>query len=96
MAAGIPYLLVHQEICTHYQHGKQACTSLLWKSETRAQETLELIHINICGPFPTTSLKGSNYILVIVDDHSRFTWVSNSRAALLESYSHKEPTPPRY
>lgn len=49
--------------------GKQPRSSLPRKSETRAAHSLDLIHIDLCGPFPTTSLAGSNYILVVVDDH---------------------------
>ena len=32
--------------------------------------------MDLCGLLPVHSLKGSSYILVIVDDYSRFTWVS--------------------
>jgi len=37
--------------------------------------SFDLIHCDIWGPFPTTSINGSNFFLTIVDDHSRFTWV---------------------
>lgn len=36
---------------------------------------LELVHIDVCGPLPTKSLGGNKYILVIVDDYSRYTCV---------------------
>ncbi|CAL9011462.1 unnamed protein product, partial [Prunus brigantina] len=37
---------------------------------------LELIHMDLIGPIQTISLGGKKYILVVVDDYSRFTWVA--------------------
>ncbi|GKF19213.1 retrovirus-related pol polyprotein from transposon TNT 1-94, partial [Tanacetum coccineum] len=31
--------------------------------------------MDLCGPMHVTSVNGKKYILVIVDDYSRFTWV---------------------
>ncbi|GJS15227.1 retrovirus-related pol polyprotein from transposon TNT 1-94 [Tanacetum coccineum] len=31
--------------------------------------------MELCGPMPVASVNGKKYILVIVDDYSRFTWV---------------------
>ncbi|GJT34279.1 putative ribonuclease H-like domain-containing protein [Tanacetum coccineum] len=45
------------------------------KSEDTNQEKLYLLHIDLCGPMCVTSVNGKKYILVIVDDYSRFTWV---------------------
>ncbi|GJY31410.1 retrovirus-related pol polyprotein from transposon TNT 1-94 [Tanacetum coccineum] len=36
---------------------------------------LELLHMDLCGPMRVASINGKKYILVIVDDYSRFTWV---------------------
>ncbi|GJR44934.1 integrase, catalytic region, zinc finger, CCHC-type containing protein [Tanacetum coccineum] len=36
---------------------------------------LELLHMDLCGPMQVASINGKKYILVIVDDYSRFTWV---------------------
>ncbi|GKB52251.1 retrovirus-related pol polyprotein from transposon TNT 1-94 [Tanacetum coccineum] len=36
---------------------------------------LELLHMDLCGPIRVASINGKKYILVIVDDYSRFTWV---------------------
>jgi len=30
--------------------------------------------MNLCGPMRVTSREGKRYVLVIVDDYSRFTW----------------------
>ncbi|GJS79562.1 retrovirus-related pol polyprotein from transposon TNT 1-94 [Tanacetum coccineum] len=36
---------------------------------------LELLHMDLCGPMRVASINGKKYILVIVDDYSRYTWV---------------------
>ena len=36
---------------------------------------LQLLHIDLCGPSAVESLNKKKYILVIVDDFTKFTWV---------------------
>ncbi|GJY90211.1 retrovirus-related pol polyprotein from transposon TNT 1-94 [Tanacetum coccineum] len=43
------------------------------KSEDTNQEKLYLLHMDLCGPMRVASVNGKKYILVIVDDYSRFT-----------------------
>ena len=38
-------------------------------------EPLQLLHIDLCGPSAVESLHKKKYILVIVDDFTKFTWV---------------------
>ncbi|GJV45052.1 retrovirus-related pol polyprotein from transposon TNT 1-94 [Tanacetum coccineum] len=45
------------------------------KSEDTNQEKLYLLHMDLCGPMRVASINGKKYILVIVDDYSRFTYV---------------------
>ncbi|GKA01719.1 retrovirus-related pol polyprotein from transposon TNT 1-94, partial [Tanacetum coccineum] len=45
------------------------------KDEDTNQEKLYLLHMDLCGPIRVVSINGKMYILVIVDDYSRFTWV---------------------
>nr|GEX88157.1 hypothetical protein [Tanacetum cinerariifolium] len=45
------------------------------KSENTNQEKHYLLHMNLCGPMRVASVNGNKYILVIVDDYSRFTSV---------------------
>ncbi|GJR13934.1 putative reverse transcriptase domain-containing protein [Tanacetum coccineum] len=35
---------------------------------------LNLLHMDLCGPMRVASINGKKYILVIVDDYSRYTW----------------------
>ncbi|GJX51688.1 retrovirus-related pol polyprotein from transposon TNT 1-94 [Tanacetum coccineum] len=50
------------------------------KSEDTNQEKLYLLHMDLCGPMRVASVNGKKYILVIVDDYSRFTWVKRLRS----------------
>ncbi|GJX44032.1 retrovirus-related pol polyprotein from transposon TNT 1-94 [Tanacetum coccineum] len=50
------------------------------KSEDTNQEKLYLFHMDLCGLMRVASVNGKKYILVIVDDYSRFTWVKCFRS----------------
>nr|GEV29855.1 ribonuclease H-like domain-containing protein [Tanacetum cinerariifolium] len=50
------------------------------KSEDTNQEKLYLLHMDLCGPMRVASVNGKKYILIIVDDYSRFTWVKCLRS----------------
>ncbi|GJQ94106.1 retrovirus-related pol polyprotein from transposon TNT 1-94 [Tanacetum coccineum] len=50
------------------------------KSEDSIQEKLYLLHMDLCGPMRIQSINGWKYILVIVDNYSRFTWVKFLRS----------------
>jgi hypothetical protein len=43
--------------------------------KSKSIEVFELIHTDVCGPFPNKSYGGSKYFLTIIDDFSRFSWV---------------------
>ncbi|GKE05110.1 retrovirus-related pol polyprotein from transposon TNT 1-94, partial [Tanacetum coccineum] len=49
--------------------------SYIPKSKDTNQEKLYLLHMDLCGPMRVASVNGKKYILVIVDDYPRFTWV---------------------
>nr|GFB63638.1 hypothetical protein [Tanacetum cinerariifolium] len=50
------------------------------KSEDTNQEKLYLLYMDHCGPMRVESVNEKKYILVIVDDYSRFTWVKFLRS----------------
>ncbi|GKC90536.1 retrovirus-related pol polyprotein from transposon TNT 1-94 [Tanacetum coccineum] len=50
------------------------------KSEDTNQEKLYLLHMDLYGPMHVASVNEKKYILVIVDDYSRFTWVKCLRS----------------
>ncbi|GJS21650.1 retrovirus-related pol polyprotein from transposon TNT 1-94 [Tanacetum coccineum] len=45
------------------------------KADDTNQEKLYHLHMTLCEPMRMESINGKKYILVIVDDYSRFTWV---------------------
>nr|GEV38430.1 hypothetical protein [Tanacetum cinerariifolium] len=45
------------------------------KTKTTNLEVLNTLHMDLCGPMRVQTINGKKYILVIVDDYSRFTWV---------------------
>ncbi|GKD97424.1 retrovirus-related pol polyprotein from transposon TNT 1-94 [Tanacetum coccineum] len=55
--------------------GKSKKSSHQPKAEDTNQEKLYLLHMDLCGPMRVASINRKRYILVIVDDDSRFTWV---------------------
>ena len=58
------------------QPGKQTRNPHKKTSSICTSRNLELLHMDIMGPTWTASLGGKKYILVVVDDYSRYTWIS--------------------
>jgi hypothetical protein len=61
-------------ICGPCQLGKQTRAAYKKTSGIQTSKNLELLHMDLMGPIRTASLGGKRYILVIVDDFSRYTW----------------------
>ncbi|GKC77407.1 retrovirus-related pol polyprotein from transposon TNT 1-94 [Tanacetum coccineum] len=62
-------------LCSAYERGKSNKSSHPPKLVPSTNSKLELLHMDLCGPMRIASINGKKYILVIVDDYSRFTWV---------------------
>ncbi|GKE13206.1 retrovirus-related pol polyprotein from transposon TNT 1-94 [Tanacetum coccineum] len=62
-------------LCSACAMGKSKKQSHKPKSEDTNQEKLYLLHMDLCGPMRVASINGKKYILFIVYDSSRFTWV---------------------
>nr|GEV81661.1 retrovirus-related Pol polyprotein from transposon TNT 1-94 [Tanacetum cinerariifolium] len=78
---GLPKLKFEKDhICSACAMGKSKKKSHKPKSEDTNQEKLYLLHMDLCGPMRVESVNGKKYILVIVDDYSRFTWVKCLRS----------------
>ncbi|GKB53457.1 retrovirus-related pol polyprotein from transposon TNT 1-94 [Tanacetum coccineum] len=67
-------------LCSACAIGKSTKKPHKPKSEDTNQEKLYLLHMDLCGPMRVVSVNVKNYILVIVDDYSRFTWVKCLRS----------------
>ncbi|GKD49131.1 retrovirus-related pol polyprotein from transposon TNT 1-94 [Tanacetum coccineum] len=55
--------------------GKSKKESHKPKPEPSTNERLQMLCMDLCRPMRVESINGKRYILVIVDDYSRFTWV---------------------
>ncbi|GKA70974.1 retrovirus-related pol polyprotein from transposon TNT 1-94 [Tanacetum coccineum] len=76
LVRGLPKLKFEKyHMCSACAMGKSKKKPHKPKSEVTNQEKLYLLHIDLCGPMRVTRVNGKKYILVIVDDYSRFTWV---------------------
>ncbi|GKC61687.1 retrovirus-related pol polyprotein from transposon TNT 1-94, partial [Tanacetum coccineum] len=62
-------------LCSACATGKSKKKPHKPKSEDTNQEKLYLLHMDLCGLIHVASVNEKKYILVIVDDYSRFTWV---------------------
>jgi hypothetical protein len=45
------------------------------KRDVKVKGVLELIHLDVCGPIPSTSINGYIYYVSFIHDYSRKTWV---------------------
>nr|GFA61266.1 hypothetical protein [Tanacetum cinerariifolium] len=71
---GLPKLKFKKDhLCSACAMGKIMKKSDKPKSKDTNQEKLYLLHMDLCGPMCVESVNGKKYILVIVDDYSRFT-----------------------
>ncbi|GKA13122.1 retrovirus-related pol polyprotein from transposon TNT 1-94 [Tanacetum coccineum] len=76
LARGIPRLKFQKDhLCSTCALGKSKKTSHQPKAEDTNQEKLYLLHMDLCSTMRVASINRKRYILVIVDDYSRFTWL---------------------
>ena len=69
------------------QFGKQ--TALPFNnSVSHALSSFDLIHSDVWGPSPISTLGGSRYFVIFVDDFSRYTWIYlfKNRSELYQIY----------
>ncbi|GKE44963.1 retrovirus-related pol polyprotein from transposon TNT 1-94 [Tanacetum coccineum] len=80
LVRGLPRLKFEKDhLCSACQLGKSKYTHKP-KSENTIMEVLHTLHMDFYGPMRVKSINGEKYILVIVDDYSRFTWVKFLRS----------------
>nr|GEV14209.1 hypothetical protein [Tanacetum cinerariifolium] len=61
-------------VLTYLKEGKSKRASHLPKPVLNSKQRLHLLHMDLCGPMRVASVNGKWYVLVIVDDYSRYTW----------------------
>nr|GEU87281.1 hypothetical protein [Tanacetum cinerariifolium] len=76
LVAGLPKFKFHKEhLCPSCEQGKSKRESHPPKPVPNSRQRLHLLHMDLCGPMRIASINGKWYVLVIVDDYSRYTWV---------------------
>nr|GEY80528.1 retrovirus-related Pol polyprotein from transposon TNT 1-94 [Tanacetum cinerariifolium] len=72
---GLPKLkYINDQLCSSCKVSKAKRSSLKSKAVPSLKRRLNLLHMDLCGPMQVASINGKKYILVIVDDYSRYTW----------------------
>ncbi|GKF09629.1 retrovirus-related pol polyprotein from transposon TNT 1-94, partial [Tanacetum coccineum] len=72
---GLPKLkFVNDHLCSSCELGKAKRKSFHTKTTPSSKRRLQLLHMDLCGPMRVESINGKKYVLVIVDDYSRYTW----------------------
>jgi transposase InsO family protein len=64
----------HKGICNGCAQGKDI-KNLFLKRENKTEGVLELIHSDVCGPMPSSSISEYVYYVSFIDDYSRKTWI---------------------
>jgi len=72
--------------CVDCIKGKQ--TKKTTKGARKSSEILEIIHTDICGPFPTPCLNDQRYFISFIDDHTRYMYLYflNDKAEALNAF----------
>ncbi|GJZ36105.1 retrovirus-related pol polyprotein from transposon TNT 1-94 [Tanacetum coccineum] len=81
LVRGLPRLKFEKDhLCSACQLGKSKKHTHKPKTKNTNLEVLNTLHMDLCGPMRVQTNNGKKYILVIVDDYSRFTWVKFFRS----------------
>jgi transposase InsO family protein len=76
LAPGFPRLRLEKElVCAPCRHAKMVASSHLPFTDVMTERPCELLHIDLIGPARVQSAGGKWYVLVVVDDYSRYAWV---------------------
>nr|GEY28753.1 retrovirus-related Pol polyprotein from transposon TNT 1-94 [Tanacetum cinerariifolium] len=72
---GLPKLkYVKDQLCSSCELSKAKRSSFKLKVVPSSKGRINLLHIDLCGPMRVASINRKKYIMVIVDDYSRYTW----------------------
>ncbi|GKC19750.1 retrovirus-related pol polyprotein from transposon TNT 1-94 [Tanacetum coccineum] len=72
---GLPKLkYVKDQLCSSSEMDKANRITFKTKTIPSSKGRLPLLYMDLCGPIGVESINGKKYVLVIVDDYSRYTW----------------------
>ncbi|GJX49690.1 retrovirus-related pol polyprotein from transposon TNT 1-94 [Tanacetum coccineum] len=76
IVTSLPKFKYHKEhLYPSYEQGKSKTASHPPKPVPNSKQRLHLLHMDLCGPMRIASINEKRYVLVIMDDYSRYTWV---------------------
>jgi hypothetical protein len=80
LVRGFPRLRLEKElVCAPCRHAKMVASSHPPLTDVTTERPCELLHMDLVGPARVRSAGGKWYVLVVVDDYSRYAWCSFSR-----------------
>nr|GEW34658.1 retrovirus-related Pol polyprotein from transposon TNT 1-94 [Tanacetum cinerariifolium] len=81
LVRGLPRLKFEKDnLCSACQLRKRKKHTHLPKAENTNLEVLNKLHMDLCGIMRVQTISGKKYILVVIDDYMRFTWVKFLRS----------------
>ena len=75
MVKGLRLIEKSDNLCEGCILGKEHRETFPVGKSIRAEEPLDIIHSDLCGPTLTPSVEGNYYFLTFIDDYTRKTWV---------------------
>lgn len=76
LVRGLPAVSQVDQLCEACLAGKHRRTPFPQQAQQRSLEPLQLLHGDLCGPISPPTPSGNRYFLLLVDDYSRFMWLS--------------------
>ncbi|GKB16572.1 putative ribonuclease H-like domain-containing protein [Tanacetum coccineum] len=81
LVRGLPRLKFEKDhLCSLCQLGKSKKHTHKPKAKNTILKVLHTLHMDLCGPMRVQTINGKKYILFIIEDYSRFTWVKFLRS----------------
>ncbi|GJV55315.1 retrovirus-related pol polyprotein from transposon TNT 1-94 [Tanacetum coccineum] len=78
---GLPKLkYVKDQLCSSYEVSKAEKKLIKDEGHSKFERKANLLHIDLCGPIWVESINRKKYIIVIIDDYSRYTWTQFLRS----------------
>nr|GEW35049.1 ribonuclease H-like domain-containing protein [Tanacetum cinerariifolium] len=79
LVQGLPKMIFEKDhLCSACEQGKIHRKHHKSKTAFASNKPLYLLHMDLCGPMSIESINGKRYVLVVVNDYSRYTWTSTS------------------
>nr|GEX98921.1 retrovirus-related Pol polyprotein from transposon TNT 1-94 [Tanacetum cinerariifolium] len=76
LVSGLPkFKYAKEHLCPSCEQGKSKRALHPPKPVPNSKHWLHLLHMDLCGPMRFANINGKRYVLVILDDYSRYTWV---------------------